>query len=150
MAELALGLRLRVYDFNAHKTADAKDEAAVTVMVTKPDEVIVAAADGAALAVGVFFTRDLVNEPANVLTTVTFAERLTALQSIGLKVEVLDEEQLEALGMRTLLAVGHGSETPSKVVVMEWSGGGDEAALALVGKGVVFDTGGISLKRWVP
>jgi leucyl aminopeptidase len=146
VAELALGMRLRIYDFNAHKTADAKDEAAVTVMVTKPDEVIVAAADGAALAEGVFFTRDLVNEPANVLTTTEFADRLVELKELGLKVQVLDEAELEKLGMRTLLAVGVGSESPSKVVVMEWNGGGKEKPFALVGKGVVFDTGGISMK----
>ncbi|MEM8801559.1 MAG: leucyl aminopeptidase, partial [Pseudomonadota bacterium] len=60
--------------------------------------------------------------------------------------EVLEEDALADLGMRTLLAVGQGSESPSKVVVMRWDGGGDEAPLALVGKGVVFDTGGISLK----
>ena len=101
----------------------------------------------AAVAEGTFFTRDLVNEPANVLTTVTFAERLVEMQSLGLKVEVLEEEQLAELGMRTLLAVGQGSASPSKVVVMQWNGGKDGAApLALVGKGVVFDTGGISLK----
>lgn len=100
----------------------------------------------AAVAEGVFFTRDLVNEPANVLTTTDFADRLKAMEEIGLTVEVLDEEQLAELGMRALLAVGQGSESPSKVVVMRWNGGGDEAPLALVGKGVVFDTGGISIK----
>jgi leucyl aminopeptidase len=98
------------------------------------------------LAEGVFFTRDLVSEPANVLTTVEFARRLEELKKHGLKVQVLGEEELEKLGMRTLLAVGQGSATPSKVVVMEWKGGGKEAPFALVGKGVVFDTGGISIK----
>ena len=95
---------------------------------------------------GTFLTRDLVNEPSNVLTTVAFAERLEALRGHGLDVKVLEETELEKLGMRTLLAVGMGSETPSKVVVMEWKGGGDEPPLALLGKGVVFDTGGISMK----
>ena len=81
------------------------------------------------------------------LTTTTFAERLAAMESIGLKVEVLEEDDLAELGMRTLLAVGQGSASPSKVVVMQWNGGEEGAApLALVGKGVVFDTGGISLK----
>ena len=93
-----------------------------------------------------FFTRDLINEPANVLTTSDFADRLLAMREIGLEVEVLDEDELAKLGMRALLAVGQGSETPSKVVVMRWNGNGDEAPLALVGKGVVFDTGGISIK----
>ena len=80
------------------------------------------------------------------LTTTEFAERLAGLRDLGVEVEVLDEPELEALGMRTLLAVGQGSESPSKVVVMQWKGGGDAAPLALVGKGVVFDTGGISIK----
>ena len=98
------------------------------------------------MAQGVFFTRDLTNEPANVLTTTEFADRLAALQAIGIKVEVLEEAELQALGMGALLCVGQGSASPSKVVVMQWNGGGNEAPFALVGKGVVFDTGGISIK----
>lgn len=101
----------------------------------------------AALTDGVFFTRDLVNEPSNVLTTSEFADRLVALKDLGVDVSVLDEPELEKLGMRALLGVGQGSESPSKVVVMKWNGGeADAAPLALIGKGVVFDTGGISLK----
>jgi leucyl aminopeptidase len=104
-------------------------------------------ADLAPLADGVFFTRDLVNAPANILTTETFADKLAALSELGVEVEVLEEADLEKLGMKSLLAVGMGSESPSKVVVMSWNGGAKDAApLALVGKGVVFDTGGISLK----
>jgi leucyl aminopeptidase len=100
-----------------------------------------------AVAEGVFLTRDLVNAPANVLTTTSFAERLEGLRDLGLEVEVLDEPALEKLGMRALLAVGQGSDSPSKVVVMRWQGGeAGTAPLALVGKGVVFDTGGISIK----
>jgi leucyl aminopeptidase len=87
-----------------------------------------------------------VNEPANVLTTEEFARRLKEMESLGLKVEVLEEADLGKLGMNALLAVGMASVMPSKVVVMEWNGGGDEPPLAFVGKGVVFDTGGISLK----
>ncbi|MEM8536579.1 MAG: leucyl aminopeptidase [Pseudomonadota bacterium] len=144
--EIALGLALRAYRFEAHKTKDAKDMGAVTFMVTKPEEVAKAAAPMAAIAEGVFFTRDLTNEPANVLTTDDFAARLAAMQEIGLDVEILEEDDLAKLGMRTLLSVGQGSDSASKVVVMSWKGGGDAAPLALVGKGVVFDTGGISLK----
>jgi leucyl aminopeptidase len=99
-----------------------------------------------AMVDGVFFTRDLINAPANVLTTTAFASELSALSELGITVEVFDESTLEKLGMRTLLCVGQGSDSPSKVVVMQWNGGGDEAPFALVGKGVVFDTGGISLK----
>ncbi len=149
-AELALGALLRAYAFTDHKSksddADDKGPGRLTVMVAKPDAVRVEAAAAAALAEGVFFTRDLVNAPANVLTTSAFADRLAALSELGLKVTVLEEPELERLGMRTLLAVGQGSEMPSRVVVMEWNGGGDERPLALVGKGVVFDTGGISIK----
>ncbi|WP_314186247.1 leucyl aminopeptidase [Paracoccus yeei] len=118
----------------------------VCFMHKDPEELARKARAGAARAEGVFFTRDLVNEPANVLTTSDFADRLLAMRELGLEVEVLDQDELARLGLRALLAVGQGSETPSKVVVMRWQGGGDEPPLALVGKGVVFDTGGISIK----
>jgi leucyl aminopeptidase len=101
----------------------------------------------AGLAEAVFFTRDLVNEPANVLTTDDFAARLAAMGELGLEVEILGEAEMEKLGMRCLLAVGRGSTSESKLVVMKWNGGkADDAPLCLVGKGVVFDTGGISIK----
>ncbi|WP_126976577.1 leucyl aminopeptidase [Frigidibacter oleivorans] len=145
-AEISLGLALRAYDFTAHKTAEAKPAGEVIFAVAKPEAVAAEARPMAALAEGVFFTRDLVNEPANVLTTYDFAARLAAMQELGLEVEILEEEDLVKLGMRTLLAVGQGSDSPSKVVVMQWNGGGDEPPLALVGKGVCFDTGGISIK----
>ena len=146
-AQVTLGAVLRDYTFRDHKTSDDVPEGSVIVMCTNADAVAEAYAPLSAVAEGTFFTRDLVSEPANVLTTITFAERLVEMERIGLKVEVLEEEQLEKLGMRTLLAVGQGSASPSKVVVMQWNGGKkDSAPLALVGKGVVFDTGGISLK----
>jgi leucyl aminopeptidase len=146
-AEIAFGLAMRAYDFTAHKTAERKAPGPVTMMVSNPEAVAAAAAPGAAVVEGVFFTRDLVNEPANVLTTYDFAARLAAMQELGLEVEILEEEDLTKLGMNALLGVGQGSESPSKVVVMQWNGGkkGD-APFALVGKGVVFDTGGISIK----
>lgn len=122
------------------------EKARVTFMADDPEALAKSAQDAAAVAEGVFFTRDLVNEPANVLTTTDFADRLKAMEEIGLSVEVLEEDQLAELGMRALLGVGQGSESPSRVVVMRWDGGGDEAPLALVGKGVVFDSGGISIK----
>ncbi|MEM1129799.1 MAG: leucyl aminopeptidase [Pseudomonadota bacterium] len=144
--DLAFGIALRSYKFTSCKSKPGSAPGDVTVMVSKPEEVAARAADHAALAEAVFFTRDLVNEPANILTTDDFAARLAAMQDLGLDVEIFEEDELEKLGMRTLLAVGMGSESPSKVVVMRWNGGGDEAPLALVGKGVVFDTGGISIK----
>nr|WP_231388672.1 leucyl aminopeptidase [Pseudooceanicola algae] len=142
--DLALGLMLRAYEYDAQKTEKAGEKGAVTVMCAKPPADI-AALD--AVVRGVLFTRDLVNAPANVLTTTTFAEELLALQDLGVAVEVLDENKLQELGMGALLCVGQGSDSPSKVVVMQWNGGqSGEAPVALVGKGVVFDTGGISLK----
>ncbi|WP_424931079.1 leucyl aminopeptidase [Amaricoccus macauensis] len=153
VADLSLGLTLRAYDFDAYRTNQDEGEdkkpgliSEVTVMVKDPEAAQAAAAPLVAQAEGVVFTRDLVNEPANVLTTTEFADRLAGLRELGVEVEILEEDDLEKLGMRTLLAVGMGSETPSKVVVMQWNGGGDEAPFALVGKGVVFDTGGISIK----
>ncbi|WP_137700100.1 leucyl aminopeptidase [Marimonas lutisalis] len=145
--EIVTGLALRAYGFDTHKTAEPEPRGAVTVMCSKPDEVKADCAAPLAVAEGVHFTRDLVNEPANHLTTTSFAERLKDMENLGLKVEVLEEAELEKLGMGSLLSVGQGSDSPSKVVVMQWLGGKKgEKPLALIGKGVVFDTGGISLK----
>jgi leucyl aminopeptidase len=145
-SEIAFGCALRQYSFHDHKTTDAPKLGALTVMVNQADEVAQDYTSKSAIAEGVFFTRDLVNEPANILTTSEFSNRLEALIDIGLKVKVLEEMDLENLGMHALLGVGLGSRSPTKVVIMEWNGGGDEQPFALVGKGVVFDTGGISIK----
>ncbi len=145
--ELALGIALRSYDFDAHKSKKSERSATVMISHQKPDEVEAAFAPLYAVADGVRMTRDLTNEPANVLTTTEFADRLAEMKDLGLEVEVLEEDKLAELGMRTLLSVGQGSVSPSMVVVMQWNGGDKgDAPLALVGKGVVFDTGGISLK----
>ncbi|TVQ56705.1 MAG: leucyl aminopeptidase [Rhodobacteraceae bacterium] len=150
-AEIAFGAALRLYDFDAYKKRDeetADDKPRRLRFATEtPEAVAKLSKPHAALAEGVFFTRDLVNEPANVLTTDDFAARLGAMGELGLDVEILGEDELAKLGMRCLLAVGQGSASESKVVVMKWMGGrpGD-APLALIGKGVVFDTGGISIK----
>ncbi|MBC6437610.1 MAG: leucyl aminopeptidase [Rhodobacteraceae bacterium] len=151
LAELSLGLALRAYRFTDHKTANDADEedataAQATIYCSNPEAVATEAEPMMALAEGIFFTRDLVNEPANVLTTEDFAARLAAMRELGLEVEILEEDRLAELGMGALLGVGQGSDAPSKVVVMQWHGGMDAPPLALVGKGVVFDTGGISLK----
>ncbi|WP_118136734.1 leucyl aminopeptidase [Oceanicella sp. SM1341] len=146
--EIAYGLALRAYDFRVYKKAAEEETPRPKVVFQVADAEATAAASTPymALVEGVFFTRDLVNEPSNVLTTTEFAARLAAMQELGLEVEILEEEELEKLGMRMLLGVGQGSASPTKVVVMKWMGGGDEPPFALVGKGVVFDTGGISLK----
>ncbi|MDI3334839.1 leucyl aminopeptidase [Defluviimonas aestuarii] len=146
-ADVAMGVALRSYTFANYLSEKNSDRGAVTVMADKPVDAGAAFAPMAAVADAVCFTRDLVNEPANVLTTSDFADRLVEMKKLGLEVEVLEEKDLEKLGMRALLGVGQGSESPSKVVVMQWKGGkkGD-APFAFVGKGVVFDTGGISIK----
>lgn len=152
IGDLALGALLRGYDFRTYRTdgdeeaSEAKKPRSFALMTPDAEGARDAIGNARALADAVYFTRDLVNEPANVLTTTEFARRLEALSELGVKVEVLDEDRLAELGMRALLAVGQGSESPSKVVVMEWNGNGRDAPLALVGKGVVFDAGGISLK----
>jgi leucyl aminopeptidase len=146
-ADIAFGMAMRAYDFDTHKSGEKTVPGPVSLMATNPEAVAKAAAPMAAVAEGVFFTRDLVNEPANVLTTHDFAARLAGMQELGLDVEILEEEELMKLGMGALLGVGQGSESPSKVVVMQWHGGPKgEAPFALIGKGVVFDTGGISIK----
>ncbi|KEJ89595.1 leucyl aminopeptidase [Sulfitobacter donghicola] len=145
--EVVYGFVMRDYAFEDHKSADTTRGGSAKVMHSKPSELEAACAPLLAVAEGAHMCRDLTNEPANVLTTTNYAERLKEMESLGLKVEVLDEKALEKLGMRTLLSVGQGSVSPSYVVAMQWNGGEKGAApLALVGKGVVFDTGGISLK----
>lgn len=146
IADVALGLLLRSYGFSVHKTGKTETPGRVTILVSDPDRVAGEVETRKTLAEGVLFARDLVNEPANVLTTGEFAARLSSLSDIGVEVEVLEEADLRRLGMRTLLSVGQGAAAPSRVVVMRWAGGGSEPPCALVGKGVVFDSGGISIK----
>lgn len=149
VAEVAQGLVLRAYEFIDYRTPGAEDlqpNRKATVRVGDPEVARLAFAPLAAQAEGIFLTRDLVSEPANVLTTTEFAARLQELSDLGVEVEVLEEPELERLGMRTLLAVARGSETPARVVVMQWMKGGEAPLFALAGKGVVFDTGGISIK----
>jgi leucyl aminopeptidase len=157
-ADLALGALLRSYSFTKYQTRKREEEPAeneardglstLTVHCAKPDAAAKAFAGRRALADGVFLARDLVNEPANMLGPVEFAERLSDLTQAGLGVEVLDEDQIEALEMNALLAVGKGSIRPSRVVVMQWNGAKSKRGkpLCFVGKGVCFDTGGISMK----
>ena len=157
-ADLAFGALLRSYAFKKYRTARKSEDGAedeprdgvrrLTVHCAKPDAAAKAFASRKALAQGIFLARDLVNEPANMLGPVEFAERVRELASAGVEVEVLDEDQLRALKMGALLAVGQGSDRPSRVVVMQWHGAKSKRAktLAFVGKGVCFDTGGISMK----
>jgi leucyl aminopeptidase len=151
-ADLAQGVRLRAYAFERYKTK-RKDEdktpekRSVTIAVDNVAAVRKAFAAREAITAGVTTARDLVNEPANVLYPEEFARRVRALKTPGLAVEVLDIAAMKKLGMNALLGVGQGSERESRVVVMRWNGGRKgEAPVAFIGKGVCFDTGGISIK----
>ncbi|HEY3813026.1 MAG TPA: leucyl aminopeptidase [Caulobacteraceae bacterium] len=150
-ARIGFAARLASYRFDRYRTTE-KPEAKPSIATV---QVITDAAPAArkaygplsAVADGVEFTRDLVSEPANVLYPEEFAKRCKALEKLGLQVEVLTEAQMAKLGMRTLLAVGQGSSKESRLVVMKWMGGAKTAApVAFVGKGVCFDSGGLSLK----
>jgi leucyl aminopeptidase len=152
-AEIALGIKLAAYTFTKYQTKkkpDEPEEKALHLTIHIEDAAAARKAMKARDAVysGVALARDLVNEPPNVLTPVEFADRAAALEKLGVEIEVLDEKALKKLGMRALLGVGQGSEQESRVVVMRWQGAKDEKAapLAFIGKGVVFDTGGISIK----
>jgi len=150
-ARVALGGKLRSYRFDKYRTKE-KPEAKPTVgsltvavagakAAQKRYSVIGKAADA------VFFTRDLVAEPANVIYPESLAAKCQELAKFGCKVEVLGEAAMKKLGMGALLGVGQGSARESQMVVMSWMGGAKgEKPVALVGKGVCFDTGGISLK----
>ena len=154
IAAMALGARLRAYTFDRYKTKkkDAENgepEGAPRITFMAADARAARAADErhAGLADGVNLARDLVNEPPNVLFPAEFANRAAELTKLGVEVELLDEDELRRLGMRALLAVGQGSGHGSRVVIMRWSGGAKDAApLAFIGKGVCFDSGGISIK----
>ncbi len=149
---LALGVRLRGYSFDRYKTKhkdeDEKPRAVkVDIGVADPARTRAAWAAKGALADGVLLTRDLINEPANVLYPAEFARRATALKRVGVAVDVLDVAAMRRLGMNALLGVGQGSAHDSRVVVMRWNGGKRGAPpVAFIGKGVCFDTGGISIK----
>ncbi|KAK0364822.1 hypothetical protein LTR94_009184 [Friedmanniomyces endolithicus] len=150
-ARVGFAARLAAYRFDKYRTTQKPEKipSVVSVSVVTSD---IRAAEAAleplsAVADGVIFARDLVSEPANVLYPAEFANRVKALESLGLKVEILGEAEMEALGMRTLLGVGQGSRRESQLAIMKWNGGEAGAQpLAFVGKGVCFDTGGISIK----
>ncbi len=151
-ANLAFGARLAAYRFDSYRLnlkADKKPTLTSISVVT--ESAAGARADYAALsakAEGVEFARNLVSEPPNVLHPESYAVRIQELAELGLEIEVLDVAAMAKLGMGSLLGVGQGSVRGSRLVVMKWMGARDKKAapLALIGKGVTFDTGGISLK----
>jgi leucyl aminopeptidase len=151
-AHAALGLRLAAYRFDKYRTKEPAEKKPsilrAQIVTAEPDAALAAFAPMAALADAVSFTRDLVSEPANVLYPVEFARRVKELESLGLEIEILGEPEMAKLGMGSLLGVGQGSTRESQLVVIRWNGAADKKAqpLAFVGKGVCFDTGGISIK----
>ncbi|MGP9822749.1 leucyl aminopeptidase [Salinarimonas sp. NSM] len=172
IAEMTLGARLRAYAFDRYKSkkgkkakdgekngdgkngdgkngddSEEKTGGRLVLGCADPSAVKKAAKTRESLAEGVVIARDLVNEPANVLGPVEFADAAKALEKVGVDVEILDEKQLAKIGMRALLGVAQGSERPARVAIMRWNGGAKkDKPVAFIGKGVVFDTGGISIK----
>ncbi len=151
--QFALGAVLRGYKFDQYKTKKKKDDAEregasqIAFGVANVEAARPALAEAEGLAESVLLARTLVNEPANVLTPYEFARRAKELSALGVEVEIFDEQALADIGMRALLAVGQGSAQETMVVVLRWNGGSADAQpLAFVGKGVVFDSGGISIK----
>ena len=149
-AFIASGLRLRTYGFNAYKTkkSDApKSGYDVAILTGDQPGARKAFAAHDAIADGVHMARDLVNEPPNRLFPIAFAKRARELTRHGVKVEIFDAKQMKRLGMGALLGVAQGSAHEARMVVMRWDGGKrGQQPVAFVGKGVTFDTGGISIK----
>jgi len=150
-ANIAYGAKLKSYNFDKYQTTKKAEEKPTLVTI----EVAVKDAKTAIkhysvfekIIAGVFFTRDVVSEPANIIYPESLAEKCKELTKLGVKVEVLTVAQMQKLGMGALLGVGQGSVKESKLVVMKYEGGAKgKAPLAFVGKGVTFDTGGISIK----
>jgi leucyl aminopeptidase len=152
IADLALGVRLRAYSFDRYKTKRKEGEerpgkVEVNFACANPAAAEKAWARTMGIADGVVLARDLINEPANVLYPGEFARRVSSLRRLGVVVEVLDVAAMKKLGMGALLAVGQGSAHEPKIVVMRWNGGKRGAdPIAFIGKGVCFDSGGISIK----
>ena len=152
-AELAFGANLRSYRFDKYRTTEKKDAKPslkkVTVLTAEADSAKRAYGRLETLADSVAYTRDLVSEPANVINPESLAERCKDLADVGLQVEILDLKKLKKLGMGALIGVAQGSAFEPRVVVLRWNGAPDAAdrrPVAFIGKGVTFDTGGISIK----
>src|SRR6056300_1575336 len=141
------GIKLKSYEFNIYKSKKDKKSVSINVIGNKNK---ISAHDQLrfkALEEGTFFARDLVSEPGNILHPDEYAKRINLLKKFGLKINIYDEKKLKKLGMNSLLGVGQGSIRGSYLVTMEWNGAkSNSKPLAFIGKGVCFDTGGISLK----
>lgn len=150
-ALLALGAKLRSYRFDRYRTKEKAEDKPklekLTFMVASPQAAKKLYNPREGLVDGVFLARDLVSEPPNAIYPETYADRMKSLEEYDIDVEVLGEKELKKLGMGSLLGVAQGADHGARVVVMRWNGGADgDAPLAFIGKGVTFDSGGLSLK----
>ena len=152
-ANIGYGALLRGYRFDKYRTKEKPDDKPslnrLTVTTAEHARARGAFRPLAEVAEGVFLTRDLVSEPANVIFPASLAERAKALAEFGVTVEILDEKRMAKLGMGALLGVAQGSAQAPRLVTMRWNGAPkakDKQPIAFVGKGVTFDTGGISIK----
>ncbi|NKB51294.1 MAG: leucyl aminopeptidase [Rhizobiaceae bacterium] len=147
--DLGVGARLASYRFDRYKTKKrSRSKPQTLTLHAKSASAAKKLWDGQeGVSDGVMLARDLVNEPANILTPKDFAKRAMQLKKLGCAVEVLDEKAMKALKMEALLGVARGSRNPPRMAIIQWKGGASkERPVAFVGKGVTFDTGGISLK----
>ena len=141
------GLKLKSYKFNKYKTKKETRTLSINVIGNKNKPSNKTQLKFKSLEEGIFYTRDLVSEPGNILHPDEYAKRLISLKKDGLKVNIYDQKKMKKLGMHSLLGVGMGSVRGSYLVTMEWNGlKNNSKPLAFVGKGVTFDTGGYSLK----
>ena len=153
-AGVAAGVLLRAYNFDKYKTKKEDGETkpeekpvGYTIHCADPEAARAAFIAAEAVADGVRLARDLVNEPSNILGPVEFAAHAQALEKLGVTVEILTEADMGKLGMGALLGVAQGSVKPARMAVMQWNGGAEgDKPVAFVGKGVTFDSGGISIK----
>jgi len=151
-AHLAFGAKLRSYAFTRYRTRNLDEFeqklAAITLLTPEPAAAKKAYAGLSAVADGIFLARDLVNEPPNILYPEEFARRAKArFSKLGVKVEILGEAEMKKQGFGALLGVGQGSSRDSQLVVMQWNGAKKKSKpVAFVGKGVCFDSGGLSIK----
>jgi leucyl aminopeptidase len=152
-ADVGFGARLRSYRFDKYRTKLKPDQKSNLKTLTVAVSDLLGARQAyharAQVADAVFLTRDLVSEPANILTPITLAEACKSLTELGIIVNILDEKQLKKLGMGALLGVAQGSAQPARLVTMTWHGNSsakDKKPVCFVGKGVTFDSGGLSIK----
>ncbi len=147
IAHFLHGLKLKSYKFDKYKTKKETRIISINVIGNKNIPSVKTQLKFKSLEEGIFYTRDLVSEPGNILHPDEYAKRLTSLKKDGLKINIYDQKKLKKLGMHSLLGVGMGSVRGSYLVTMEWNGAKNNSKpLAFVGKGVTFDTGGYSLK----